>query len=355
MPSQLYSFEMRGKPWSAVFEWLTDKTGRGFSSTNNPSGTRNVITPKGKKYTIPQIIDLVNDGLLSQKWVLLNRGTTFSLVPADEKIDPALVPRIALKELSEHGDTEIVSTVYQCQALVAEDSAPEVKRQLGPFGEVITLHKANQLILQDTVGNLKRITKALDDQEAKPVVGREPETYSHKCIYIRARDAEAIVRNVLGETKTEERPKGAGFPGKGSKGGRPGKNQSTTTTTRTRTITSNDRTNTVFVNGPSEVIAQAKAIMAKIDVGTIPFSSSAWVLKTYAIKEGTLVDLSKTLALIHKGIRLSPIDKKRVTVLASAEDHTLIERIISLDDASTSTLVEALRRMLQQEKEKGGN
>ena len=200
-----FSFEMRGRPWSAVFEWLTDKTGRDFVSNNaNPSGTFNVITQKGKKYTIPQIIDIINDGLLSQKWVLLNRGTSFTLVPADEKIDPALVPRIALKELPEHGNTEIVSTIYQCVALVAEDSAPEVKKQLGPFGEVQPLHKANQLILQDTVGNLKRITKDLDDQEAKEAGGGQAETWSHKCVYIRAGDAESTLRAFLGEQKTIE-------------------------------------------------------------------------------------------------------------------------------------------------------
>src|SRR5438128_880422 len=127
-----FTFELRAKPWSAVFEWLTDKTGREFISTNTPSGTLNFIAPKGKKYTIPQIIDIINDGLLKEKWVLLNRGTSFTVVPADEKIDPALVPRIALSELAEHGNTEIVSTVYQCTALVAEDSGPEVKKQLGP-------------------------------------------------------------------------------------------------------------------------------------------------------------------------------------------------------------------------------
>ncbi len=146
---------MRGKPWPAVFEWLTDKTGRDFISSNAPSGTFNVITQKGRKYTIPQIIDIINDGLLKEKWVLLNRGTSFTLVPADEKIDPALVPRIPISELGEHGNTEIVSTVYQCKSLVAEDSAPEVKKQMGPFSEVIVLHKANQLILQDAVGNFE--------------------------------------------------------------------------------------------------------------------------------------------------------------------------------------------------------
>src|SRR5438132_8553666 len=67
-----FTFEMRAKPWSAVFEWLTEKTGREFVSPVSPSGTLNFIAPKGKKYSIPQIIDIINDGLLKEKWVLLN-------------------------------------------------------------------------------------------------------------------------------------------------------------------------------------------------------------------------------------------------------------------------------------------
>ena len=217
-----YTFEMRGKPWPAVFEWLTDKTGRDFISSNAPSGTFNVITQKGRKYTIPQIINIINDGLLKEKWALLNRGTSFTLVPADEKIDPALVPRIPISELGEHGNTEIVSTVYQCKSLVAEDSAPEVKKQMGPFGEVIVLHKANQLILQDAVGNVMRIKKELDDQEGKEGSGAQAETYVHKCVYIRAAKAEAILRSFLGEQKQIIETVARGNNGPNGGGGNPG-------------------------------------------------------------------------------------------------------------------------------------
>ena len=131
----------------------------------------------------------------------MNRGTSFTILPADEKIDPALLPRINLSDLDQHGLTEIVSTVYQCKSLVAEDAGPEVKKQMGPFGEVIILHNANQLLLQDTVGNLKRITKHLNDQEKND---EQAQTYSHRCIYIRAADAESTLRSFLGDQKITE-------------------------------------------------------------------------------------------------------------------------------------------------------
>src|SRR5947209_6037735 len=60
-----YAFEMRNKPWAAVFEWLSDKTGLPFISKNAPpGGTFTFINPRidgkeSKKYTIAEIFDIV--------------------------------------------------------------------------------------------------------------------------------------------------------------------------------------------------------------------------------------------------------------------------------------------------------
>ena len=62
-----FTFEMRDKPWMGVFEFLTDKTGRHFISGDAPTGTFNFIGQRGRKYTIPQIIDIINDGLLKEE------------------------------------------------------------------------------------------------------------------------------------------------------------------------------------------------------------------------------------------------------------------------------------------------
>ncbi len=271
---------------------------------------------------------------------MLNRGSSYTIVPADEKIDPALVMRMDIDDLDKYGKSEIVSTVYKCMALVAEDTAPEVKKQMGPFGEVIVLHQANQLIMQDTVGNLMRIKEQLDSQEVSEQKG-QAETFAHKCVYIRARDAESILRNFLGETKTVTEvvkgptagatTPGAGGPGGlddpnamdfsgGGKGGKGGKGGggfggnfgaagNVTQRVRSYNITSDERTNTVLVNGSPDKIAQAKTIIKQIDVGTVPFVIGAPVLQTYPIKEGNAIELAKTLIEIHKGssgIKIAP-------------------------------------------------
>src|ERR1700687_136767 len=85
-PPEMYEFVMRDKPWPAVFEWLTDQSGIPFSSSCVVRGTFNFISPKGKKYTLPEIIDHINDALLSQtassRYILIRREKNFTLLLA---------------------------------------------------------------------------------------------------------------------------------------------------------------------------------------------------------------------------------------------------------------------------------
>ena len=162
-----FLFEMRGKPWAAIFEWLTDKTGLPFLSSNAaPTGTFNVIVKADRRYTLPEVIDLINDGLLPNKYVLIRRPASFSLAPADEKLPRHLVPRVRLDDLPGRGDSEIVEIILPLKALIADDYAAQAKKMMGPFGEVLSLKQGNRLVLQDTAGNLRLIlatTREIED------------------------------------------------------------------------------------------------------------------------------------------------------------------------------------------------
>jgi len=98
-PLKTIQFEMRDKPWASVLEWFADQSGLAFSGVVKPLGTFNFISPlKDKRYTIPEIVDILNESMLSgppnQKFILIRRSATFTLVPADEKIDPVMLQRV---------------------------------------------------------------------------------------------------------------------------------------------------------------------------------------------------------------------------------------------------------------------
>ena len=311
---QAFTFEMRGKSWASLFEWLTDKTGKPFVSRDIPPGTFNFIAKKGQQFTIPEIIDIINDGLLPLKYVLINRRTSFTLVPADLDIDQAIVPRITPKELMDHGQTEVVSTILKLKTLVAEDLASEVKKQMGPFGKVVTLASMNQLLMQDTAGNLQRIIATIQEAD-------QAETFYHKCIYIRAREAEAVVRNTLGDQQQIIEVMPAISMGQGGQGA---PRQATKQRIRVYNVSADEHTNTIFVSGPPDKIAQAKGVLARLDVGIRPVLIGSGMLQTYPATAGNAEILAKNLADIYKGsanIRIVALGTHQIMVWAQPEDH----------------------------------
>jgi len=95
---KLHAFNMDKKPWGSVFAWLSERTGKPvIASAAQPTGTFSFTSPPGKRYSIPEVIDIINDGLLgnsaTQKFYMINRERNFTVVPADEKVDPALLAR----------------------------------------------------------------------------------------------------------------------------------------------------------------------------------------------------------------------------------------------------------------------
>jgi hypothetical protein len=165
-PKKATAFEFRQVPWARVFEWLSDRTGLPVLSAQKPTGTFTFVSPQpGKTYTVPEVVDILNEALLGQHFLLVRRERSFTVVPADERIDPTLVPRVRPEELESRGRTELVSLVVTLKSSAAEDLAPEVKKLLGPFGDVLVLKTANRLVLQDTAGNLRRVYATLLELE----------------------------------------------------------------------------------------------------------------------------------------------------------------------------------------------
>jgi hypothetical protein len=75
-------FRMEGRPWGEVLEWLGDQSGLPCVYSSLPIlGTFTFIGPKGAKYTLPEIMGILNRALLRQGYLLIKRKQSFTLVP----------------------------------------------------------------------------------------------------------------------------------------------------------------------------------------------------------------------------------------------------------------------------------
>jgi general secretion pathway protein D len=351
-PAQLaekkVSFEMRNEPWAKVLEWLSDQTGLPIVSTNWPTGTFTHVAPhvggKPPEYTIPQVIDIINDGLLYKKYTLIRGTHSLVIVSADEPLPEERIPTIDRKSLPNYGRSEIVRVIYPLHQLLADSFAPEIKKAMGPFGKAVALVQPNQLLLQDTAGNLRNLMPMID--AADKGTGEGQANYlAYKCKYISAHDAESQLRDFLNEPRKTEQtqqqgaaPPGFIFP----RGGFPGFPQpqpqpSAGAKAKPFYILSNDATNTVFVSGPPNKVSLAESILKKIDVASPgsegrPRLIGPPTLRTYSVPDGNAEALAKALNKVYVStptLHIEAVSPTKITVYAPPEEQIKIEKEIN--------------------------
>ncbi|MDY3563412.1 sigma-70 family RNA polymerase sigma factor [Gemmata sp. JC673] len=156
---KVYRFNFKpGSSWTEVFEAYEKATGLKGTYKAKPTGTFTRSTP-AVSHTLAEFTDIINDALLADRWLLIRREGTFVVVPADEKIDSSLVPRVAPEGLSRLGRTELVQVIVPVPAGAAEELVPAVKKRLGPFGSVTPLHRVDALLVQDVAEKALEVCK----------------------------------------------------------------------------------------------------------------------------------------------------------------------------------------------------
>jgi hypothetical protein len=80
-----YEFNLNGKPWREVFVWLSEKSGGlPVVGIEVPKGTFSVTLAPGKKYTIDEVVVIINAALSRDadgwKYLLIRRPGRFVLL-----------------------------------------------------------------------------------------------------------------------------------------------------------------------------------------------------------------------------------------------------------------------------------
>jgi uncharacterized protein (TIGR03067 family) len=113
-----YTFEMRDKRWVDVFEMISDLTKIPLVGSGWPNGTFTFVPPRNpdgsaQTYSIPEIIEIVNEALGAQHSQLVRRKNGFMVIPLDPdrtKTADGGAPSDDLKLLQ--GTWKVLSGVY---------------------------------------------------------------------------------------------------------------------------------------------------------------------------------------------------------------------------------------------------
>ena len=185
-------------PWKQVIDWYRELSGLPYNASISapPTGSFSFTAPKGQTFTLSEITDYLNEALNREKYALIRKPRSFTIVPADQSPDPADVDRILPEELERWGNFDLVSVVVPLKSIIAEYFAPEVKKMMSSLGQVSYLSGPNQLVLMDRVKTLKTIIEVIKKTDTDDTSASQ---LAHKCVYVLARDAAQILQNQLGD------------------------------------------------------------------------------------------------------------------------------------------------------------
>ena len=355
-----YSNSFDKASWEVAIAWLEKVTGQRLITTNRPSQT---LTLKVENKTVPEIVDLYNEALAGEKYILVRREQSFGYFAADEKLPKDVIRRVMLAELAKLGKTEFVSVMIPLRSIAAADVVQQIKKMLSNFGDVYALGTSN-IVVEDKVGNIRTLIANLKELDADG----GGDTFKHVCEYDRASRIAIQLRTLLKDpTTTIETPNPNGVPGggfpqpgfdprggfggfNGGGGGRDRGNGGQVADPRFRSvqIAVFDDTNTLIVTGPADKIAAADKILKDIDSeargrakrvnGGVPS------LVSYNVPSGTADTNAATIKSLFENstVRVTPIPaNNQIQVYGYPADQSEVAALLKTQgEAKTNSRVE---------------
>lgn len=152
----------RDAKWPEVFEAYEQATGLKGTIKSAPAGTFTFTHPgTPRPYRLDEFTDVINGALLVKGHLLIRSADVFVVVPADEKIDPVLVPRVGRRELGRRGRTELVQTTVPIPSEVQNELIPVIKKVLGPFGTVAPAQERDAVLVRDVAEKVLEVCDVL--------------------------------------------------------------------------------------------------------------------------------------------------------------------------------------------------
>jgi type II secretion system protein D len=334
-----YLVSFNEETWPKVFDWFSKESGLTYIDTVKPPGT--LTLRSDRRYTLPQVLDLLNEALAQKKMVIIRRSQTFLVHPADERLPPELVSMITIDELATRGDTEVVQVIVPLSTVVAEDIAPQMKKLLSSFGTA-SAFGSDQVIILDKAKNIRNIQHYI-----KSIEENNKDQFNHQCKYVRASAAAEQLRTLLvdpntttnSSTSTQQQSYGQWGGGWGGGGwGQPpqsgGSSRDSKSTQERRfrsvQISVDNPSNTVRLTGPADKVVAARELIKNIDKGDTPRAIGGkefW--KTYNVTPGTAEALAKSVMSLPEfkgsGIQLLAVGTSQVQVYGLPADHIDLE------------------------------
>jgi type II secretory pathway component GspD/PulD (secretin) len=343
------AFQFRNQPWVDLIEWLAQIADQPLDWQELPSDRVNLSSPG--RYTVAQTMDLFNRHLLARGYTLLELPGGIT-VAKTEGINPAMVPRVEIKQLSELMPHTFVRTSLELGWLSSEKLAEELKPMISSNGSLTALTTTNRIEAMDAAINLQQIAELLRqerDQSSQEALAPE-----FKLRHIAAEDAKRMLEQFLGVEKKQSTPLTPQQMQmmqqmRQRNGGQPVQQ----TKEPEISIVANTRLNSVLIRAPIDRIAVASEFIKRIDVpgegltSLADIESRVQVFRLYSIDPEKLIEIVSEMNVLEPSTHIrADEDNQALIVSGSAADRFIIGNLIKrLDGSGRSFEVLQLRRL----------
>ena len=241
-----------------------------------------------------------------------------------------------------------VKVIIRLSTLEAEGFALGVKKMMGPQSHVTPLVDENQLILVDTVASLREVVKTIELIEMDSFRG-----LSYKCLNVRAALAAYKLKAILDDPNLANQnavagKKGAAAGAAALLGLAPGGGPGAMRAVLPHTITFDQRTNMVWVNGPSSKLGQALKALREIDQPQPNRPDETSIFQIHTVQKGNAFEMVKMLTGMQwsSTYRFTAISDNQVMVNAftAISDNQIMVYAPAAEQAEIAKMINATQR-----------
>jgi type II secretory pathway component GspD/PulD (secretin) len=192
-------FNFRAQKWPEVLDWVAREADLSLVMETPPPGVFSYSD--SKDYTTTAAIDLLNGWLLTKGFTLVRRERMLMCLDLKAGLPEGAIPRISPAELATRGRFEFVTVLFPLENRLPETVVSEVQPLLGTYGKVKPLPQTSQLMVSDTVANLRLLETVLSRIPASAAAASgPPELIVYPLNHANPEQAAAVLKQIVAGT-----------------------------------------------------------------------------------------------------------------------------------------------------------
>ena len=145
-----------------MLQWLASISKCSLDWQELPNDYVNLITQR--PYSLDEVHDLINRQLNARGYTSIQSGEVLSVSKID-KLDPSFVRRVSEDRLYDLKPYDFVKVTFELPASMEVDKAKDdVKQVLSPTAKIFPLVTSKQLLVMDSVANLRTVSELLNQE-----------------------------------------------------------------------------------------------------------------------------------------------------------------------------------------------